>query len=69
MFRDRALYFHIQRILNQIKIARNFVHPEQFEPERWMGELAGPHNVEAFVPFAYGPGVCIGKPVALYNMK
>ncbi|KAG5653447.1 hypothetical protein H0H81_000336 [Sphagnurus paluster] len=49
---------------------RNFVDPDSFRPERWLKEgLAGPHNTEAYVPFCYGPGVCIGKPVALYNMK
>ncbi|KAF8068996.1 cytochrome P450 [Lyophyllum atratum] len=49
---------------------RNFVDPDKFIPERWLeGGIAGPHNMKAFVPFSYGPGVCIGKPVALYNMK
>ncbi|KAF8868617.1 cytochrome P450 [Mucidula mucida] len=49
---------------------RNFVAPNEFHPERWLeGGIGGPHNVEAYVPFCYGPGVCIGKPVALYNMK
>ena len=39
-------------------------------PERWLpGSVIKPHNTDAFVPFSYGPGVCIGKPVALYNMK
>ncbi|KAJ3758471.1 cytochrome P450 [Lentinula raphanica] len=49
---------------------RNFVRPDEFLPERWLeGTPYEPCNVEAFVPFCYGPGVCIGKPVALYNMK
>ena len=39
-------------------------------PERWLpGSEIQPHNTDAFVPFCYGPGVCIGKPVALYNIK
>lgn len=49
--------------------ARNFVSPDVFCPERWLGEVSGPCNIEAFVPFCYVAGVCIGKPVALYNMK
>ncbi|KAK0189112.1 cytochrome P450 [Armillaria mellea] len=49
---------------------RNFADPDSFRPERWLnGGIGGPHNIDAFVPFCYGPGVCIGKPVALYNMK
>ncbi|KAF9049551.1 cytochrome P450 [Hymenopellis radicata] len=49
---------------------RNFATPDEFRPERWLeGGIQGPHNVDAYVPFCYGPGVCIGKPVALYNMK
>ncbi|KAG5719737.1 hypothetical protein E4T56_gene18554 [Termitomyces sp. T112] len=47
---------------------RNFFNPDEFLPERWLKDIA-PHNAEAFVPFCLGPGVCIGKPVALYNMK
>ncbi|KAF8888085.1 cytochrome P450 [Infundibulicybe gibba] len=48
----------------------NFKDPDLFQPERWLsGSLGGPHNVEAFFPFGYGHGVCIGKPVALHNMK
>ncbi|TFK34043.1 cytochrome P450 [Crucibulum laeve] len=59
----------------------NFTQPEKFIPERWLsngshpslknmkGEMEYLHNTEAFVPFTYGPVVCIGKPVALHNMK
>ncbi|KAK0238637.1 cytochrome P450 [Armillaria nabsnona] len=50
--------------------SRNFANPDSFRPERWLnGGIGAPHNTDAFVPFCYGPGVCIGKPVALYNMK
>ncbi|KAF8888082.1 cytochrome P450 [Infundibulicybe gibba] len=48
----------------------NFKDPDLFQPERWLsGSLGGPHDVDAFFPFGYGYGVCIGKPVALHNMK
>ncbi|PBK99160.1 cytochrome P450 [Armillaria gallica] len=50
--------------------SRNFADPDSFRPERWLnGGIGAPHTTDAFVPFRYGPGVCIGKPVALYNMK
>jgi len=50
--------------------AHNFKDPEDFKPERWLSESTEePHVQDAFIPFCYGPGVCIGKPVALHNMK
>lgn len=56
--------------LSLSSLARNFGRPLEFVPERWLpGSAIQPHNTYAFVPFCYGPGVCIGKPVALYNMK
>ncbi|SJL03470.1 uncharacterized protein ARMOST_06826 [Armillaria ostoyae] len=48
----------------------NFVDPDSFHPERWLnGGIHGPHCTEAYIPFCYGPGMCIGKPVAIFNMK
>ncbi|KAF5354217.1 hypothetical protein D9756_006926 [Leucocoprinus leucothites] len=35
---------------------RNFFDPEKFLPERWLGGIT-PHNVDAFVPFCFGPGL------------
>lgn len=50
--------------------AENFSEPDKFMPERWLRERPGfVHNPEAFIPFSSGIGVCLGKPVALYNMK
>ena len=50
--------------------ARNFRDPNEFKPERWLSaSKLEPHVQDAFIPFSYGPGVCIGKPVALHNMK
>ncbi len=71
MFRDRALVASAYLAYSHTLLsARNFVAPNEFLPERWLeGGIGGPHNIEAYVPFCYGPGVCIGKPVALYNMK
>ncbi|KAG6916568.1 hypothetical protein DXG01_006339 [Tephrocybe rancida] len=39
-----------------------------FRDHRWLGGVS-PHNDDAYVPFSLGAGVCIGKPVALHNMK
>ena len=50
--------------------AHNFKDPDQFKPERWLDVTHNePHNIEAFVPFCYGPGNCIGKQIAIQNMK
>ncbi|KAL1676328.1 cytochrome P450 [Schizophyllum commune] len=50
--------------------AENFSDPDSFIPERWLGERPHfVHNPEAFIPFSSGIGICLGKPVALYNMK
>lgn len=39
---------------------RNFLHPERFKPERWLGDR---NEIEskALQPFSVGPRVCIGK--------
>ena len=53
-----------------IGLADNFSNPDTFMPERWLGERPDfVHNPEAFIPFSSGIGICLGKPVALYNMK
>ncbi|EPQ50635.1 cytochrome P450 [Gloeophyllum trabeum ATCC 11539] len=48
----------------------NFARPDEFIPERWLqSSNIQPHSRDAYVPFSYGSGVCIGKQVALQNMK
>ncbi|GJE91627.1 cytochrome P450 [Phanerochaete sordida] len=60
--------------------ARNFSCPETFWPERWLvaeGVEALPagapaplvHNANAFTPFSFGPYNCVGKNIALAEMK
>jgi len=51
--------------------ARNFHSPEAFLPERWLskGAPAGEHNTAAFIPFSYGPANCVGKNLALIEMR
>ena len=40
-------------------------------PERWLskGVPAGEHNTAAFFPFGYGPTICVGKNLALMEMR
>ena len=51
--------------------ARNFYRPDAFLPERWLSEgaPAGEHNTDAFFPFSYGPANCVGKNLALMEMR
>jgi cytochrome P450 len=51
--------------------ARYFHTPEAFLPERWLkkGAPVGEHNMAAFIPFSYGPTMCVGKNLALMEMR
>ena len=59
------------------RAARYFHNPDAFLPERWFSSkhaadapgLAGEHNVAAFMPFSYGPTNCVGKNLALMQMR
>ena len=44
---------------------RYFDAPEQFEPERWAGDLAKRLPRFAYFPFGGGPRLCIGSGFAL----
>ncbi|KAK3986107.1 cytochrome P450 [Cladorrhinum sp. PSN332] len=52
--------------------ADNFVEPDAFLPERWLGhqdpKFAGDRR-EAAQPFAYGPRDCIGRNMAMHEMR
>ena len=58
--------------------ARNFSYPNTFWPERWLiaegvepapaGEKLA-HDPNAFTPFSLGPYNCVGKNIALAEMK
>lgn len=50
---------------------RNFHEPDVFLPERWFtsGAPDGEHNTAAFFPFSYGPANCVGKNLALMEMR
>ncbi|KII89837.1 hypothetical protein PLICRDRAFT_52981 [Plicaturopsis crispa FD-325 SS-3] len=61
---------------------RNFFPaPEEFAPERWLpadqpGSFHAPgfkgevrHNTAAYIPFSFGPAVCVGKNLAYQEMR
>ncbi|KAI0034107.1 cytochrome P450 [Vararia minispora EC-137] len=48
----------------------NFVHPDIFLPERWLpNSRIGIHNAAAFIPFSYGTASCVGKGLAMLEMR
>lgn len=55
---------------------RYWSQPDTFWPERWMiadGLLPAPegfiHTPNAFLPFSFGPANCVGKNLAMLNMR
>ncbi|KAI0265869.1 high nitrogen upregulated cytochrome P450 monooxygenase 2 [Gloeopeniophorella convolvens] len=50
---------------------RNFYSPDAFKPERWLAGDSpdGAHNPTAFFPFSLGPTACVGKNLALMEMR
>ncbi|KAI0695303.1 cytochrome P450 [Cytidiella melzeri] len=55
---------------------RNFSHPDTFWPARWLiasglEESKEPfvHNANAFIPFSFGPTNCVGKQLAMQEMR
>jgi cytochrome P450 len=51
------------------KNEKYFDNPEEFRPERWTREFERWLPRGAFVPFAAGPRVCLGKQFATMEMK
>ncbi|KAH6915697.1 cytochrome P450 [Coprinopsis sp. MPI-PUGE-AT-0042] len=52
----------------------NFKDPDRFIPERWLrasakGRDISPHTPQAWVPFSIGHGACVGRQLALQNIK
>lgn len=58
---------------------RNFTpRTTDFWPERWLiaagrapatEKMGFVHNDAAFIPFSYGPANCVGKPMAMQEMR
>jgi cytochrome P450 len=72
--RRRVIPEETQVVLHTYSIhrdPRNFHMPDAFLPERWFstGAPAGEHNTAAFFPFSYGPTMCVGKNLALMEMR
>ena len=56
--------------------AKNFSHPNDFWPDRWLiaegtqkSEEKIVHNPDAFIPFSFGPANCVGKNLAMQEMR
>ncbi len=49
--------------------AKYFDDPEEFRPERWTREFERALPRGAYVPFAAGPRVCLGKQFAMMEMR
>lgn len=48
---------------------RNYTQAESFIPERWYSRPELIKNKNAFFPFSIGPYGCIGKPLALLEIR
>jgi cytochrome P450 len=51
---------------------RYFSNPEKFIPERWLADEADPsfiHNEAGYIPFSVGPANCVGKNLAMLEMR
>ena len=55
---------------------RNFSHPDTFWPDRWLiaeglqkSDEKIIHNANAFIPFSIGPWQCVGKGLAVQEMR
>lgn len=49
--------------------ARNFVDPDSFIPERWTDRPGLVLNKSAFNPFSTGPYNCVGKGLAMMELR
>ncbi|KAI1820253.1 benzoate 4-monooxygenase cytochrome P450 [Xylaria intraflava] len=59
--------------INQIaamRSARNWIEPDRFCPERWLGDERFAGDIKkAYHPFSFGPRSCLGKSLALSETR
>jgi cytochrome P450 len=58
--------------VSPLAVGRNekyYDHPLEFRPERWTREFERQLPRGAYVPFAAGPRVCLGKQFAMMEMR
>lgn len=48
---------------------RYWEHPDEFKPERWIGEGFPGDEKKAFQPFSTGPRACLGINLAYLEMR
>ncbi|EXJ59298.1 uncharacterized protein A1O5_12179 [Cladophialophora psammophila CBS 110553] len=48
---------------------RNWGRPDEFIPERWLGEGPEPCIKDAWIPFSIGAYGCVGKPLAMMELR
>jgi len=48
---------------------KSYVDPESFIPERWSTKPELIKNKNAFFPFSLGPMGCIGRPLAMMELR
>ncbi|KAH9509376.1 hypothetical protein Btru_045754 [Bulinus truncatus] len=61
-----AVFIPIFSVLTDPK---NFPQPEKFDPDRFSEENKSQRDVMAFMPFGYGPRLCIGMRLAYQEIK
>jgi cytochrome P450 len=49
--------------------SRYYGNPDDFIPERWLGEGPEPFNPKAFLVFSFGPYSCVGKHLAYMELN
>ena len=56
--------------------SRNFSYPDAFYPDRWLivegvqeSKEKLVHDMNAYIPFSFGPRNCVGKNLALLEMR
>jgi len=63
---------NVQVVVSQLGLMtdeRYFVNADEFWPERWLDEAAGVKDKRAWIPFGYGVHSCVGKPLALNELR